>query len=138
MAYTGSGVLSATYNNPQVGSGTLYFKDGEGYTIDLGGKRSNDDAANTTTSGQRINQMSVVCSSFELPPIAWDKTVKDELGVLSRLASATVGTEWAIECVDGAIYVMNNGYPVGDIAGDGYAGTIPLKLQGDPYARRIS
>lgn len=138
MAYTGSGVLEVTYNNPQIGQGTLFCKDGEGYTIDLGGKRSADDTAMVTTSGTRINQMSVVCSKFELPPIAWDKTAKDELAILKKLAGAMVGTTWTVTCIDGAIYQMQNGYPAGDIAGEGYDGTIPLTLVGDADAERIS
>lgn len=138
MAYTGSGVLEVTYNNPEIGQGTLYCKDGEGYTIDLGGARSSDDTAMTTTAGKRINQMSVVCSKFELPPIAWDKTVKDELAILDRLSGSLVGTTWTVTCLDGAMYRMLNGYPVGDIAGEGYDGTIALTLVGDPDAERIS
>lgn len=137
MAYTGSGVLSVTADNAQIGSATFFCKEGEGYTIDLGGTRSNDDASMVTGSGIRINQLSKVCSKFELPPIAWDKTVKDELSKLKEYSGAMVGTTWTVECIDGAIYIMNNGYPVGDIAGDGYAGTIALTLQGDADAQRL-
>lgn len=138
MAYTGSGVLEVTYNNPEIGSGTFFCKEGEGYTIDLGGTRSSDDTSMVTGAGTRINQLSIVCSKFELPPIAWDKTVKDELLKLKKLAGSMVGTIWTVTCIDGAVYQMINGYPVGDIAGDGYAGTIPLTLVGDADAERIS
>src|SRR5690554_4651881 len=138
MAYTGSGILEVTYNNAEVGQGTFYTKDNEDYTIDLGGVRSSDDTSNATTSGERINQMNVVCSKFELPPVAWDKTVKDEQEKLQRLCASVVGSTWTITCLDGAIYKMENGYPVGDIAGDGMAGTVPVTLVGNPNAERIS
>lgn len=138
MAYTGSGVLEVTYNNPQVGQGTLYPKDGEDYKIDLGGKRSDDDTGNATTSGKRINKISVVCSKFELPPIAWDKTSKNELGIVQKLAGATVGTTFTVTCLDGNVFQMQNGYPVGDLEGEGMAATIAVTLQGDPDASKIS
>ena len=67
-----------------------------------------------------------------------DKTVKDELAILKKLAGSMVGTTWTVTCIDGAIYQMQNGYPAGDIAGEGYDGNIPLTLVGDADAERIS
>jgi hypothetical protein len=138
MAFVGSDVQDVTYSNSVLGQGSLFCKAGESSNIDLGGLRSTDDKAMVTGNGKRINQSVMQCSHFELPPIAWDKTDKDELKKLSDLAGARVGTTWTVSFVDGTIYQMQNGYPVGDIKGDGYAGTIPLVLQGDAYASKIS
>lgn len=138
MAYTGSDIFKVTYANATIGSGTFYTKAGEGYTIDLGGQRSSDDKQNVTGGGTRINVATMSCSHFELPPIALDKTGVDELKKLNQLASAPTGSLVTVYCLDGAIYEMQNAYPVGDIAGDGYAGTIPCIFQGDAGASRIS
>lgn len=138
MAYNGSDVLEVTYNNPVIGNGSLFCKSGEAVNIDLGGLRSTDDTKMVTGNGIRINQKTQSCSKFELPPIAWDKTDQDELAKLTALAGAANGSTWTVSFVDGAVYQMQNGYPVGDIVGDGYAGTIPLVLQGDANAKKIS
>lgn len=138
MAFVGSDVLEVTYNNPLIGQGSFQCKAGEGSNIDLGGIRSTDDKTNSTGGGKRINQQTMNNSHFELPPIAWDKTDKDELKKLDDLAACPVGTVFTVAFVDGNIYQMQNGYPVGDLVGDGYAGTIPVTLQGDAGASKIS
>jgi len=137
MAYTGSGILAVTVSNTEVGTISLFPKAGESYNIDLGGTRSEDDAANATVSGDRINKQNIVCSKFELGQVAWDKTVKDELAFVNKLAAAKVGSTVTVKCIDGAIYEMQNGYPVGDLQGDGSAGTFPCTFQGNPNASRL-
>ena len=136
--FIGSDVLEVTYNNPVVGNGSLFCKGGEASNIDLGGLRSTDDAKMITGNGIRINQQTQQASVFELPPVAWDKTDKDELSKLILLAGSQSGTTWTVSFVDGSIYQMQNGYPVGDLVGDGYAGTIAVKLQGNAGAKKIS
>lgn len=138
MAFIGSDVQEVTYNNSVVGSGTFFCKAGEASNIDLGGLRNADDKNMITGNGSKIEQKTMGRSSFELPPIAWDKTDKDELQKLVQLAASTVGTEWTVTFLDGSIYHMRNGSPVGDIVGDGYAGTVALTIQGDAGASRIS
>lgn len=138
MAYVGSDVLEVTYNNPIVGQGSFQCKAGEGSNISLGGISSGDDKGMVTGSGTRINQQTMNCSNFELPPIAWDKTGKDELAKLAELQSCTVGSVVTVSFVDGNIYQMQNAYPVGDLVGDGYAGTIACTFQGDAKASKIS
>lgn len=138
MAFVGSDVQDVTYNNSIIGQGTLFCKSGESSNIDLGGLRESDDKTMSTGNGKRIGQKTMNNSTFELPPVAWDKTGNDELLTLTKLAGATTGTTFTVTFVDGTIYQMQNGYPVGDIKGDGYAGTIPLTLQGDANASKIS
>lgn len=137
MAYTGSGILAITVNNTEVGTMSLFQKSGETYNIDLGGVRSEDSSDNVTVSGERINKQSIVCSKFDLGQVAWDKTVKDELAFVRKCAAAKVGSTVTVKCVDGAIYCMKNGYPVGDLAGDGSVGTFPCVFQGDANADRL-
>lgn len=138
MGAVGSDVLEVTYNHPTIGSGSLQCKAGEASQIDQGGSRSTDDANFVTGDGSKIEQKTMARSVFELPPVAWDKVDKNELDILSQLAEASVGADWTVSFLDGTIYQMTNGHPVGDIKGDGYAGTIPLILHGDARAKRIS
>lgn len=133
MAYVGSDILEVTYNHPVIGQGTFQCKAGEGVTIDLGGVRSGDDRQNVTGGGKRINVQTMNCSQFTLTPVAWDKTGKDELKQLNKLVADPIGAVWTVAFLDGNVYRMQNGTPVGDIAGEGYNATIPLTLQGDAY-----
>ena len=138
MAFVGSDVLDVTYNNPVVGNGTLFCKAGEGSKIDLGGLRTEEDTNGVSGNGKPIFKKVMKRSNFELPPVAWDKTDKDELAKLSQLAASGVGSTWTVSFVDGSIYQMQEGYPVGDIAGEGSEGTIELVLQGAANASKIS
>lgn len=138
MSFTGSDILEVTFNNAEKGQGTFYCKAGETYSIDLGGIRSTDDTGMVTGSGVIIDQKTVVRSKFTLGPIAWDKTSKDEVAVLVSLAETKVGTTFTVSCIDGAIYQMQNGFPVGDIDGDGYAAGVTVALQGNANAKQIA
>ena len=138
MAFVGSDVLEVTYNNSIVGNGTLFCKAGEGSKIDLGGLRTEEDTNGISGNGRPIFKKVMKRSRFELPPVAWDKTDKDELAKLSQLAASTVGSTWTVSFIDGSIYQMQEGFPCGDIAGEGSEGTIELVLEGASNASRIS
>ena len=136
MAYKGSDVKEVTINHPTVGSFSLFCKAGEGSNIDLGGIRKNDDKQGITGNGEIMVQQTQNRSSFELPPIAWDKSGK-VLGKLVGLATSSDGSTVTVSYFDGYIVVMQNGHPVGDIVGDGYVGTIPLTFHGDANAKEL-
>ena len=138
MGFIGSDVREVTYNHPVLGGGKLSCKANESSKIDLGGLRNADDKAMITGDGKKITQKTMSRSVFELPPVAWDKTSADELAKLTALAASPIGATWTVSYVDDSIYQMNNGEIVGDIAGDGDKGTIPLILQGDSGALKIS
>lgn len=138
MGFTGSDILEVTYNSPSIGSGTFFCKGGESVNMDLGGLISTDDQGMATGNGDIIDQMTMNRSKFELGPIAWDLTDKNELAQLAALAAAPVGATFTVSYVTGSIWEMQKGKPVGNLVGDGYAGTIPVTLQGAPNASRIS
>jgi len=138
MANIGSDVREITINNPITGAFTLFCKAGESSNFDKGGLRNTDDTGMVTGDGKMIHQKTMVRSKMECPPIAWDKTNRDELGRLSAIAESLEGSTCTFSFVDGSIYQMNDADIVGDIVGDGYAGTIPLIFQGEPGASKIS
>ena len=56
MSVIGGDILEITFNHPTLGSGIIFPKAAEDSTFDLGGFRSNDDAAGVDGSGEMIDQ----------------------------------------------------------------------------------
>ena len=90
MAFIGGDITEIKYNHSVLGDGTIFCKSAEAGTIDLGGYRTADDAANVTGGGQMIQTISRVLASFECPPISWDMTDADELQKLSDMAGSPI------------------------------------------------
>ena len=117
-----------TYNHPSLGTGRLYPKAGEDSTFDYGGYTSADDANMIAGNGQMIDKMSAKRWSLSAT-IAWDMNDTNELSKLSALAASPVQADWTITHINGTVW-GGKGKPVGDIQGNGNAGTIALKISG--------
>lgn len=136
MAFIGGDFTEVTFNHPQIGSGVFYPKTGEAGTLDLGGFRSDDEAESLAGNGQNIDIMKRKRWSFEIT-CAWDMNEQEDTDKLGQLAESTTPAEWTFTHISGAIYGAT-GKPVGDIAGDGGAGTFGLKVSGGGRAKKIS
>ena len=134
MTFVAGDIREITYNHSVIGSGTLFTKSGEDFTIDEGGLRSNDDD-NNMAGGQRIDQMNEIPWSAE-GTVAWDATGQDELHKLSLMAGTHDGV-WTIEHISGAIY-QGSGKPVADIKGNINTAMVALKLAGSGKLEKIS
>lgn len=134
MATSGD-ILEITYNHPTVGTGVIYPKAGEDSTFDLGGFRTSDDANMIDGSGAMIRQMNRVRWSAECT-VAWDLNVRKDLENLVALASSPVLADWTFSHVSGVVY-GGKGVPVGDLQGNGNAGTFTLKVMGGGILKQI-
>ena len=129
-------VLEITYNHPTLGSGTYFPKSAEDTSFDPGGFRSSDDANAITGAGSMIDTINRTRWSFE-GPVEWDSSVDDELESLRNLAASPVSADWTIRRINGSVY-RGSGKPVGDIVGNGNAGTIALKLAGGGVMEKVA
>lgn len=135
MTFVAGDIRELTYNHPELGSGTLFSKSGEDFTIDEGGKRSNDDD-NAMAGGQRIDTMNEIPWSAE-GTVAWDATGQDELHQLTLMTGSPIEATWTVEHISGAIY-QGSGKPVGDIKGNLNTAMVALKLAGSGKLEKIS
>lgn len=129
-------ILEVTYNHPTLGSGTYFPKAAEDSSFDPGGFRSGDDANAITGSGSMIDTINRSRWSFEVP-IEWDSSTDDELVSLRQLAADPVLADWTVRRINGSVY-RGTGKPVGDIVGNGNAGTIPLKVSGGGIMEKVA
>jgi hypothetical protein len=135
MAFVAGDIREITYNHPTLGSGTVFPKSGEDFTIDRGGRRSNDDD-NAMAGGQRIDQMNEIPWSGE-GTAGWDAIGQDELQKFTDMAGDPTEATWTIEHISGAIY-SGSGKPVGDIKGNLNTATMAFKLAGSGVLKKIS
>lgn len=135
MSVIGGDILEITFNHPTLGSGIIFPKAAEDSTFDLGGFRSNDDAAGVDGSGEMIDQLSRVRWSFE-GTIAWDMNTREDLEKLTELSGDPVLSEFTMTHINGTVY-GGSGKPVGDLAGNGNAATFSLKLAGGGRMKKI-
>lgn len=135
--FSGGDVVNITYNHPTLGSGTFFCKAGEDGTIDLGGKRTDDDAAMVTGAGQMIQKINTVLGSYESPPVSWDMAGTNELKALSDMAASSVLAEWTITITNGTIFI-GTGKPVGDVNANTNSPEATLKLAFEGQVQTIS
>lgn len=125
---TGGDISELTFNHPTLGSGVIYPKANEDNTFDLGGYRSEDDESMIDGAGNMIDKINQRRWNAEMT-VAWDMNKDLTLEKLVELAASPVLARWTITHINGSIYV-GTGKPVGDLAGNGNASTIPLKIAG--------
>lgn len=137
MAVAG-GLIEATYNHPDLGTGTLFFMSNEDSTFDTGGYRADDDADAVDGGGNMIDKMTNKRWKLE-GTISWDLTKGEdlnELSLLSALAGSPKPSEWTISHISGITY-GGTGKPVGDYSGNGGAASISVILSGGGRLRQI-
>ena len=136
MGYVGGDITEITFNHPGEGSGRFFCKSGEDGTLDMGGFRTDDDAASIASNGKMINKINRVLASFEAS-VAWDMADTDELSILKRMAASPDLGDWTMSSVSGAIW-GGKGKPVGDIKGNTNTCLISLKLAFESELKRIA
>lgn len=136
MGATAGDIISASYNHPILGSGTLWPKANESSTLDLGGFRSDDSDDGVDGGGEMIDKMTRKRSGFEMV-CAWDNNNRQELEKAVALATSPVLATWTITHISGAVY-KGTGKPVGDLKGAMDAATFPLKVAGGGIFKKIA
>lgn len=134
MAFSGGDVQEITFNHPTIGAGAFFPKSGEEATIDMGGRRSNDDANSLTGRGDVIDIMNAVRWSFEVP-IATDMADQDTQQVVSDLANSAEPATWTFTMLNGVVY-RGTGKPVGDVQASSNA-QMTLKCSGGGKLAKI-
>lgn len=135
MSAVGGDILEVAFNHPTLGSGTLFPKAGEDSTFDPGGFRTDDAADGIDGSGQMMKKLNRKRWSFEVL-ISWDNNTRQELEKLNALSGSPVDATWTISMVSGSVY-KGTGSVVGDVQGNGNAATLPLKVSGGGYLKKI-
>lgn len=132
----GGDLIEATYNHPDLGSGTLYMKSNEDNNFDLGGFRSNDDANMVDGAGNMIEQMNQVRWKLEAT-ISWDMNDRNELQTIVDLAASPQTADWTFSHINGTVWGAK-GKPVGDYSGSGNNATFPIIISGGGKLSKIS
>lgn len=131
----GGDIIEITFNHPVLGTGTFFPKSAEDTTYNLGGYKSNDDENSVTGSGENIDQMNNTRWSFEAT-CAWDMNNRDDLDKVDQLAAHPVPADWTITHINGVVH-GGKGKPVGNVEGNGNAGTFVLKVAGGGKMKKI-
>lgn len=126
--YVGGDITGITCNHPTLGSFNFAAKSNESYTIDPGGKRSNDDANSVTADGTMIDQVNAVRWSFE-GPIMSDFISNQEVENFPALAESFDLATWTFTLISGTIY-KGLGKPVGDFTIDTNTSQATTKIAG--------
>ncbi len=135
MGAVGGDIISASYNHPTLGSGTIWPKAGEDSTFDLGGFRSDDSEDMIDGAGEMIDKLNRKRWGCEMT-CAWDNNNRQDLEKVVLLAASPVMATWTVSHISGAVY-KGTGKPVGDLKGNGNDATFPLKIAGGGILKKI-
>lgn len=126
--YIGGDLVEITCNHPTLGNFNFATKSNESYTLDPGGKRSNDDANAIAGNGVFIDQINRVRWSFEGPLMA-NFISDNEIANLPKLAESPELGTWTFSHISGVVW-RGQGKFVGDIQVDTNTAQISAKLAG--------
>lgn len=135
MAVVAGDILEITYNNDNKGSGRFFAKAAEDSEFVLGGYKVDDDENAIDGGGRNIKKMNMVKPSFSVL-VSWDMNTDNEMQKLQDLSSEPLDSDWTISHSNGSTWSMK-GSPVGDIKGNGNAGTFTLKVSGGGVLKKI-
>lgn len=124
---SGGDIVEITYNNPEIGSGTLRPKSSEDSMYDLGGVRTLDDPNMIDGAGRAIYQMNRRRPEFTVK-CAWDWDNQD-LETITALSAVTSETSFTFTNINQTVYKLV-GKMVGDIQGNGNVSTVDIKVAG--------
>jgi hypothetical protein len=125
MAVVAGDLREINVKHPELGSRNFEAKAGEDFTYQKGGLKSNDDDGNIGVNLTRIDQMNAYPWSSEFTIL--NKSGDDEF--LQALMENPVESVWTFSHLSGDVQ-KGTGKPVGDIAPNAQAGTIPVKCAG--------
>jgi len=133
---TGGDLLDVNWTHPTLGQGTFYFKAGEDSMLKMGGFVSADEDNNIDGSGTRIDKLS------RTVPYIKGTCVNDmSTGTLEQimaLASSPTSATYVFTWINGHVYKIVGGKPVGDIEGNVNASTFDLKIAGSNVAQKLT
>ena len=135
MNFIGGDLTEIVCQHPTLGEFRVSPKSNESYTLDPGGVRNNDDANQTTSSGQMIQQKNRVRWGFE-GPVAVDFINDTEIPALTALSASPDLGNWTFTLISGTIY-KGLGIPVGDIAPDTNTAMVSIKIAGSGELEKI-
>ena len=132
----GGDLIDVNWTHPTLGQGSFYFKAGEDSTLKIGGFTSADEDGNIDGSGTRIDQLN------RMVPYIKGTAVNDmSTGTLEQIqalqsnpASGTYTFTW----VNGHVYKITGGKPVGEIEANVNASTFDLKIAGSNTAQKLT
>lgn len=135
MSVVSGDIIEVTVNHPTLGAKTFRVKSAEDSTYDIGGQRSADEANGIDGTGGMIDTMNRVRPFFEVMAV-WDMVIGKELEFAQQLQSSPVLGDWTITHINGSVHGLT-GKPVGDLNGNGNAGTFTLKVAGQGTMKQI-
>ncbi len=124
---TSGDLTEVNINHKILGSKTMYPKSNEDHTDDLGGFSSDDDKNMIDGAGNMIDKMNQKRWKKGLT-LAWDNDALT-LEFLQALQNSPVQATYTFTHINLSVYV-GTGKPVGDIEGNGNAGTIAVTFAG--------
>lgn len=127
---TGGDIVSVSVQHPTLGTKKLYAKASEGSSYDLGGPRTKADKNSIDGSGSAIRVMNNTLASFKVK-LAWDMSDRNDLEFITSLSASVDKANYTFVNINGVAYALNNGFPVGDIVGDGNDVVIDMEFQGE-------
>lgn len=136
MAIIGGDCTEILCNHPTLGVISFSPKSGETATLDIGGLRNNDDTGEITGNRTNIIIKNVKKWMFEVV-CGMDNIVNNDLVNLTALTESNQEGEWTFTFANGDVW-GGIGIPVGDIAGDGQAATMTVKVSGGQQMNKIA
>ncbi len=133
--YSGGDLVEVTCNHPTLGNFSFATKSNESYTLDPGGKRSNDDANGVTGNGIMIDQINVVRWSFE-GPLMVDFAGNTELDNLPKLSGSPELATWTFSHLSGVVW-RGLGKFVGDVQVDTNTAQLTAKISGGGVLEKL-
>lgn len=127
MSVGAGDLIECRFNNPDVGTGTFFFKSGEDSSLDRGGFRASDPLA-MSGDGQAIITKNRMPWEVE-GTLVWYRNTTMTLEQLVALVESNNDTTFTYFWVNGAIDTAV-GTIVGDIKGSHQDATIPIKMSG--------
>lgn len=132
----GGDLIDVNWTHATLGQGTFYFKAGEDSSLKIGGFTSADEDGNIDGSGTRIDQLN------RMVPYIKGTAVNDmSVGTLEQiqaLASNPAPATYTFTWINGHVYKITGGKPVGDIEVNVNASTFDLKVAGSNVAQKLT
>ena len=128
MPSIGGDIVEITYTHPTIGSGSFFPKAAEDSEYNLGGIRSDDDANGISGDGGIILKQNRTRWHFMIK-CAWDANNRHDLETAIALTGSNVPAKYTFSHSNQTVY-QGEGWPVGDLLGNGNTATFDLKISG--------
>jgi hypothetical protein len=132
----GGDLLDVNWTHPTLGQGTFYFKAAEDSDLCIGGFESQDEDNNIDGSGTRIDIL-----NRTVPYIKGTAVNDMDNGTLEQiqlLAANPAPATYTFTWINGHVYKITGGKPVGKIENNVNAATFDLKIAGSNTAQKLT